>query len=1858
MANSFNPNDNFGPGGKGGYGAPLEDLNIIVNLTAQRKPKTIINSSGSVDNTPVGSIQIPDGSNIGGEKWLTTNYTQLNTVFNKSGANVEGLGINSVNIEFNSSYTPMISISMTDVRGSSVFAAGNDSNYSIFFDLPYPIFSLEVKGPYGQAVRYCLHLTKFTTKFNSQTGNFDINCDFIGYTYAFLSDMLIGYLRANVYTSWGESEFNQYAIKFYADFGFELPTIDDYFDQVNLLGTVLQKVRQDSVSGKMLVNINERLRLLDVIAESVKTATKNLVANYDVIVDTKISVIINSNDAGTINDIKDDYNADGLKVIQDNEAEYNDVELAATSYDILHETSKKMGFTTKARTAQRGYTLDVNLEKDHYDKWDTIKPSGAYGIPTFYFYEYYLRDLDSIKSKLIVKRDELNDVLGKELAKATNKELGFVATIERLVAILSAHVDIFYNTIKTVSSDAEMQDYRGLDKSNVLDVYKGEVYPWPGYFEETISGKYDTWLGKIMPSSVEVRYIEELLDSLIKVAKHDQELAIEFNNNTIPWYPINALELKEGMQNPYRLSVIKKTSEVDILKTIVDRLITLKLHNRFISSDEYRLVSRIEARNLFNSLLIETNENFVSGMVNFLKKIKTILTTTKKLCDNSEPYMKLIGGKYVVTKPYKYVLVNDNIENCDIIFGSELPPPALSVGREVTPLDSTGWDWYDHNKSSTASTNIEIIPTNQFSDIEFPDYDDIFSDFKNSLSFKSIIKNDISKSKQTSAEAKSIGYSIMNPSYGTQYFNEYTDGNKTETITSQCYFDRVEVLSDGTNKNITMNGYYSDFNNKTYYIDRCGVPFSEIDNDVIKGKLIKKVDFVCDLNRANYQSPGQDKGWFDTHLLENPNMREVVKDLYSGGNKVGVDNFYMPFNMFFISNPNNDNCCGVVNYTKNSNIELSLFGSDFYWSQKTDKARAFLFLNTLPIFQQYDITSRQRKFLPGILRNDILSGVLGERTGGVLLNKSWLIYLGSLIWRLMEGVDPIEWKSKSYTSSSATIHNKFAFPIGQNFNISKFPNKWTYLMDTIKCTNATQRLPSMMISDYSEIDSSNIERKYLEPAILNMPYDAKIKLRDEFLLWVADKETNVGWGNISKKLNLFNDESDADIFYSAIDAYPSSGFTPTELSAWWGTFPFNKEQYDTIIPVSTQINDHNGVILRPDGYEMHLRLKRPQDYKTGVVSVHEDLYNFLTGNKVLLNGSPHIWNRNRSEPADDAYSDLNLAGFNNYMLETSISKTDLKLYMDSFSKEYKKLKKAHDKISTKSDDAIIDSLFGDLDNESVKLSLYRSIKSIYEKWVAGSNQNNSCTLGDTDLIKSFRFIDRDFTPIGDQFLVNPTIMKTNIMGDMNQSYYDVVTRMLSDNYFDFVPLPTYIDYKNKDVLKTAFKPYPYKSEILQSISKPAFVCIYSGQKSIHLDMGPYAKFPNDGMVDGTSLEEGTPIFEVNYGDENQNYFKDISLDQEEFSETQESLKIIDDISLRGAEGNRGATGQNLFNIYNTRSYSCEIEMLGNAMIQPMMYFQLNNIPMFRGVYLIINTSHSITPNSMTTKFKGVRIRATKTPLVDESTLYMSLVGSDPTKYTGKPIRSSENMRKSKILAGSRNNFTDKEKKDTENWINPFTIANSSGSIVVSDVVRVREKAQRFHDGYDLYCNGADADKTEVCSVADGEVVTLKYHSGGGLYMVIRHTGDINNIIFHTVYMHLQHIDKSVVVDYDDDVACELTKQFMKKSIPTNNLFTSGKKVKKGQVIGLMGGGSTKKGKIHKFTYDKGGNDVKVDSAGDHSGGPHLHFEVWSGSIYTNGKKNREKNLRNPGLILPGLRENATYSNDSAAMDGYDSGYGV
>ena len=127
----------------------------------------------------------------GDTPYITSSPADLTNVFDNG-----LLGITQINITTNSSFIPSVRMELEDVQGRALFALGNNSPYSAFFNLPYPQFYLTLKGYYGQAVRYQLNLEKFNARFNSFSGNYQVSLEFKGYKFNVLNEISMGHLLA------------------------------------------------------------------------------------------------------------------------------------------------------------------------------------------------------------------------------------------------------------------------------------------------------------------------------------------------------------------------------------------------------------------------------------------------------------------------------------------------------------------------------------------------------------------------------------------------------------------------------------------------------------------------------------------------------------------------------------------------------------------------------------------------------------------------------------------------------------------------------------------------------------------------------------------------------------------------------------------------------------------------------------------------------------------------------------------------------------------------------------------------------------------------------------------------------------------------------------------------------------------------------------------------------------------------------------------------------------------------------------------------------------------------------------------------------------------------------------------------------------------------------------------------------------------------------------------------------------------------------------------------------------------------------------------------------------------------------
>ena len=119
-----------------------------------------------------------------------------------------------------------------------------------------------------------------------------------------------------------------------------------------------------------------------------------------------------------------------------------------------------------------------------------------------------------------------------------------------------------------------------------------------------------------------------------------------------------------------------------------------------------------------------------------------------------------------------------------------------------------------------------------------------------------------------------------------------------------------------------------------------------------------------------------------------------------------------------------------------------------------------------------------------------------------------------------------------------------------------------------------------------------------------------------------------------------------------------------------------------------------------------------------------------------------------------------------------------------------------------------------------------------------------------------------------------------------------------------------------------------------------------------------------------------PCFGITVNRGGNHIFKSINVDMNSAKITSVAAQTYENILEKN--GNDSVKkiyfhGQDIFNIYSQYAYTCEIEMMGCAQVQLLMYFSLLNIPMWRGTYQIYEVVHTMQPGHMSTKFKGIKM---------------------------------------------------------------------------------------------------------------------------------------------------------------------------------------------------------------------------------------------------------------------------------------------
>jgi hypothetical protein len=303
-----------------------------------------------------------------------------------------------------------------------------------------------------------------------------------------------------------------------------------------------------------------------------------------------------------------------------------------------------------------------------------------------------------------------------------------------------------------------------------------------------------------------------------------------------------------------------------------------------------------------------------------------------------------------------------------------------------------------------------------------------------------------------------------------------------------------------------------------------------------------------------------------------------------------------------------------------------------------------------------------------------------------------------------------------------------------------------------------------------------------------------------------------------------------------------------------------------------------------------------------------------------------------------------------------------------------------------------------------KVEYYDMFKALNDKWVAANNFDQD------SFMESFLFLDKASRDVGDKILVDIFKVNDKIKKvDPATSIYTIIAEILKDHHFVTFTMPGYINFYNQKngsggPQESANLMFGTFTEVDYTDTNTKFVNILSSDPSSNTLIDTKQNgFCDDSfridkaqdnplkVVDGsTGNEKSNKVvgFAVDFGLQKQSMFYNLNLAQDIGKATSESLLMQYELSQL-TNGKRSQTQNvSLFNLYKNRSYSCTVQSMGNATIQPVMYFTLRNVPMFSGPYLILEVNHSIAPGSFETTFSGVRQKIYTLP--DQQGLLTSL----------------------------------------------------------------------------------------------------------------------------------------------------------------------------------------------------------------------------------------------------------------------------
>jgi len=1566
---------------------PQEDLVYYVNLEANPVPRSIldlgadndsvkttvaygkVNYLGPNEGAPLDTSWTDDFKGTtnsrtevsGSVKKFSTGYVDHDYTLNNQ-YDTQLLGIKDIQIETkpDSLKTSIITIRMVDVRGRALFEKGPASIYSTFFHLPYPQFNLTLKGYYGEAITYQMVLSgQVKTSFESD-GDYYITAKFMATNQKLLNDIRLGDVDVAPYLfqydkTITDGEGSIKTCKATRGYDFLKQTYKKYYEE----GLVDEKLSEKPLTLNQFMDLVDRLSMFledelfdkadisffsDISKYGAKLTLFNKAINewFRKFTQTQSPQPIEGTDNYYL-EFKKEFKG-GFKS-KDGSQEKIDLIKGKSSeslFQIFDEYVKilsEINYFGKEKeislnTTKGGGKIKIDYKAPSLSKLDKSDFYHNKGLKQMSV-DVFTKKLTDILNEYTSQFESIKNQVETILENVQNRELGFKPTLKNVMGIILANTETLLQVMEYTHKEAYNQRanpdrLKAIDNKMNPDSVNDIVYPFPLVYRRDKNDK----LEEVYPGDPSIKFNLKSYDPKtwpeVKLVEEyvTNQLTIA-NEKVSADYCVDTLESLGQDEGDVQMSNVFANDIYDNSR-VYDEKSYIELVYRLYNRALYSTFGTGYSKETIKSLGIADAKNIsnsinklISGKSNFIGKTLTF----DGLINNSEYLPKDIQ----LIEDAKQYLLTPSLEK-DV---NDINGYTVLTFEDVKSKEFKGSEEILLNEAKTYKpTGLEPYP---FSN-------DVWSD--SNLTIKSNIYN-----------------RRLSTKYDTTL--RYTYTTSINDLTSQRFFLDNILNPLQTPKFVTTDSRIS----KAYWLLNT-IPTKDIDSTYNEGPSMENYfarflgGDVKQINRIQLLKWGSI--WYRYTLgIETGN--DILDNVW-GDLDIST---YTPINIGSFT----------FNYDKNS----SVFDIGFYPELVVEK------LNELVEGEEFTINDLPNLYDDGKLSLDKTYSYRVTDTNQVIN-----------VWKVSYEDD------NGYEYVLPSVHNDFnsdntilSADIDKVINNS-VSEDWMSTPVSFSFDGVTK--PSIGEYVFNE-NGEFVSGKSIEDLTSLFSYETLESFKREFIEFSKVKgetfETN--FDDIYHQFLVIKDttSNEAALLNSTNNIKNIMGET------------ISIDSFITLHrPIDVSFSTLNGYITGDIDYgewtgtDQNLVKRILGPNKTESIREYKDFFFELSNISVTeenlkrFKGLTNVWLSwvlgNGGQLDGDS-----VESFKTYLTDVQGQLKDkMNIYIDNVFTQLTGLVNEDD-----TNQSIQDTVSSVGNNTELQKAAYRNLKNLNDTWVGGYNWDK------VSLAKLFKYINYLNEPIGDDFLMDVRVFKKYYNAtNKSKSIGSFISNILKDNSLsEPISFASNINFygnltsdtKNiTDAKKVANSIFGLHTSV-QRNGLPGFVVFFRSNSSEYLnikrldygyghdsmDLSSAKPDPiSSKIVDKVQVREGGRgiAFNVDFGIQHQNMFSDFSINSYDGIKTGEELIIYEEIATSKKSSSVSTISTNLLEIMKTRVYQCSIKMMGNAMIQPFMYFNLRYIPIYSGTYMILSVEHTLSPDSgMITTFTGVRVSMASVSNIDK-----------------------------------------------------------------------------------------------------------------------------------------------------------------------------------------------------------------------------------------------------------------------------------